>query len=128
MTRQSLPTISIITADSLQDFKSTSNVVVVGYFMPDDNVSHEAFTSVAEAMHEDYVFGVTNDDVLAKTEQINVPGIALYKNFDEGKNIFELTHDSQAISTFIKAAGTPSVVEFHPELYFSYVNVGLDKL
>lgn len=127
MTRQSLPTISIVTADSLQDLKSTSNVVVVGYFAPDDNTSHEAFTSVAEAMHEDYVFGVINDDALAKKEQINVPGIALYKNFDEGKNAFELTHDSQAISAFIKAAGTPLVAEFHPELHFSYIDVGLEN-
>jgi protein disulfide-isomerase A1 len=127
VTRQSLPTISTVTADSLQGLKSTSNVVVVGYFAPDDNISHEAFTSVAEAMHEDYVFGVANDDALAKKEQINVPGIALYKDFDEGKNAFELTHDSQAISTFIKAAGTPSVVEFHPELHFSYIDVGLEN-
>jgi protein disulfide-isomerase A1 len=127
VTRQSLPAISRVTADSLQHLKSTSNVVVVGYFAPDDNISHEAFTSVAEAMHEDYVFGVTNDDALAKKEQINVPGIALYKNFDEGKNAFELTHNSQAISTFIKAAGTPLVVEFHPELHFSYIDVGLEN-
>jgi protein disulfide-isomerase A1 len=127
VTRQFLPTISRVTADSLQHLKSASNVVVVGYFAPDDNISHEAFTSVAEAMHEDYVFGVTNDDALAKKEQINVPGIALYKDFDEGKNAFELTHDSQAISTFIKAAGTPSVVEFHPELHFSYIDVGLEN-
>lgn len=82
--------------------------MVVGYFAPADNISHEAFTSVAEAMHEDYVFGVINDDALAKKEQINAPGIALYKNFDEGKNAFELTNDSQAISAFVKAAGTPS--------------------
>ncbi len=78
-------------------------------------------------MHDDYVFGITHDDTLAKTEQINVPGIALYKNFDEGKSVSGLTHDSQAISTFVKTEGTPSVVEFHPELYFSYVDVGLGE-
>jgi protein disulfide-isomerase A1 len=127
VTRQSLPTISTVTADSLQGLKSTSNVVVVGYFAPDDNISHEAFTSVAEAMHEDYVFGITHDGALAKKEQINAPGIVLYKNFDEGKNAFELTHDSQAISTFIKAAGTPLVAEFHPELHFGYIDVGLES-
>jgi protein disulfide-isomerase A1 len=123
--RQSLPTISIVTADLLQDFKSISNVVVVGYFAPDDCISYEAFKSVAEAMQEDYLFGVTNDDTLAKAEQINVPSIALYKNFDEGKNVFELTHDSQAITTFVKAASTPLVVEFLPELHASYVTVSL---
>jgi protein disulfide-isomerase A1 len=126
--RQSLPTISIVTADSLQDFKSASNIVVVGYFAPDDDVSYEAFKSVAEVMHEDFLFGVISDDTLAKAEQINVPGIVLYKNFDEGKNAFKgVTHNSQAITTFVKAAGTRLVVEFLPELHASYVAVGLDK-
>ena len=83
--------------------------------------------SAAEALREDYVFGITNDDALAKSERINVPCIALYKSFGDGRNIFGQTHDSQAISAFVKAEGTPLVVEFHPELYFSYVNVSLDK-
>ena len=127
MARQSLPTISVITADSLQDLKKTSNVIIVGYFAHDDKVSDEAFTPVAEALHEDYIFGITNDDALAKSERINVPGIVLYKSFGDGKNVFGRTHDSPAISAFVKAEGTPSVVEFHPETYSSYVRVCLEK-
>ena len=126
MKRQSLPTISVVTADSLQDFKGTSNVVVIGYFAPNDCISHETFKSVAEAMQVDYLFGIVNDNKLAKAEQINVPSIALYKDFDEGKNVFELTHDSQAITAFVKAASTPLVVEFLPELHASYVTVSLN--
>ena len=128
MVRQSLPTISAITADSLQGLKNTSNVIVVGYFAHDDKISYVAFMSAAEALREDYVFGITNDDALAKSERIDVPGIAIFKSFGDRKNIFERTHDSQAISAFVKAEGTPFVVEFHSELYFSYVDVGLDKL
>jgi protein disulfide-isomerase A1 len=127
MARQSLPTISAITADSLQGLKKTSNVIVVGYFAHDDKFSYEAFTSVAEALHEDYVFGITNDDALAKSERINIPSIALYKSFGSGKNVFGGTHDSQAISAFVKVESTCLVVEFHPELYFSYVDVGLEN-
>ena len=118
---------SVVTADSLHDFKSAANVVVVGYLAPDDDISQEAFKSVAQAMHEQYLFGVSDDDTLAKAEHINVPGIILYKNFDEGKNVFELTHDNQAIATFVKTAGTPLVVEFLPEIHASYMKVGLDK-
>jgi protein disulfide-isomerase A1 len=93
--RQSLPTISIVTVDSLQDFKCTSNIVVVGYFAPNDNVLYETFKSVVEAIYEDFLFSVISDNTLAEAEQINVLGIVLYKNFDEGKNAFKgVTYNS----------------------------------
>ena len=105
---------------------------VVGFFASDDHVSREAFTSVAEAMHEDYVLGITADDNLAKREGISVPGIAVYKSFDgeEEKNILKLlpcdsSQATRSISTFIKAAGTPLVAEFHPEVHRNYVDVSL---
>ena len=102
-------------------YKRASNVVVVGYFALDDDVSNEAFQSVAETLHKNYLFSVTND------EQINVLGIVLYKNFGKGKISFELTHDSQAITAFVKAAGKPLAVEFLPKLHGDYVAVGLYK-
>jgi hypothetical protein len=74
-------------------------------------------------MHEDYVLGVINDDAMAKTEQINVPCIVSYKNFDERKLTLELTYDRESIFNFIKAASTPSVVEFHSQLHFSYESI-----
>ncbi|KIX98210.1 uncharacterized protein Z520_06290 [Fonsecaea multimorphosa CBS 102226] len=126
LTRQTLPAISEVTADSLQELKSKSDVVVVGFFAPGDKDSREAFTSVAEALHEDYLFGITGDEDLARREQIAVPGIVLYKNFDEKKNILEMpSYDSRAISAFVKAASTPLVADFHPELHVNFVNTGL---
>lgn len=123
--RQLLPTMSVITADSLQDFKGATSVVVVGCLAPDDDISREAFKSVAQAMHEQYVFGLSDDDTLAKAEHINIPSVILYKDFDEGKNVFELTHDSQAIASFVKAHATPLVVDFLPEVHASYMKAGL---
>jgi protein disulfide-isomerase A1 len=115
--------ISTITADSLEDFKNANDVVVVGYFAPDDKASHKAFTSLANSMRDDYPFGVVEDDALAKAEKINIPGVAVYKIFDEGKNFFELTPDIHTMSTFLKNAGRPLVVEFLPELHDNYINV-----
>jgi protein disulfide-isomerase A1 len=100
--------------------------VLVGFFASGDSVSHATFTSVAEAMREDFVFGITNNEILAEREQINLPAMALYKAFDDEKNIFGLTHGVQAISTSIMAAGTPFVPDFHPELHQLYVDVSLD--
>ena len=114
--------ISPITADSLEDFKNASDVVVVGYFAPDDKASHEAFTSLAYSMRDDHLFGVA-DDAVAKAEKINIPSVAVYKDFDEGKNVFELTPDVPAMIALLKDAGRPLVVEFLPELHDDYINV-----
>ena len=73
------------------------------------------------------MFGITNDIALAKQEQTNVPSIVLYKDFDERRNTFEMTHDSQAISAFVKAAATPLVMEFFPELHYNYIDVRPDR-
>jgi protein disulfide-isomerase A1 len=115
--------ISTITADSLEDFKSASDVVVVGYFAPDDKASHQGFTSLADSMRDDHLFGVVADDALAKAEKINIPGVAVYKAFDEGRNVFELTPDIHAMSALLKDASRPLVVEFLPELHDDYINV-----
>jgi protein disulfide-isomerase A1 len=61
--------ISTITADSLEDFKNASDVVVIGYFAPDDKTSHKAFTSLADSMRDDHLFGVVVDGTLAKAEK-----------------------------------------------------------
>ena len=114
--------ISTITADSLEDFKNASDVVVVGYFAPDDKPSHEAFTSLAASMRDDHPFGVAGDAV-AKAQRINIPSVAVYKDFDEGKNVFDLTPDVPAMSALLKNAGRPLVVEFLPELHDDYINV-----
>lgn len=115
--------ISTIIAESLEDFKNASDVVVVGYLAPDDEASHKVFTSLADSMRDDHLFGVVADDALAKAENINIPGVAVYKAFDEGRNVFELTPDIHAMSASLKNASRPLVVEFLPELHDDYINV-----
>ena len=114
--------ISTITVGSLEDFKNASDVVVVGYFAPDDKASQEAFTLLAESMRDDCLFGVA-DDAVAKAEKINIPSVVVYKAFDEGKNVFELTPDVPDMSARVKRAGRPLVVEFLPELHDDCLNV-----
>ena len=124
LTRESLPTISKVKADYLDGFRAASSVVVVGYHESESTVAQETFRSAAEAIGNDILFGISNDGELAKSEGIKCPGIALYKAFDEGKNILEGTHDVATVTAFIKCHSKPLIAEFYPETHATYLSVG----
>ena len=123
MNRQLLPPISQVTTETLADLRSQHSVVVVAYITSEDKVSHEAFLSVANAMHSNYVFGISNDASLAQQEVVNVPRIAVYKDFDEQMDFLPLPADSQDISAFIKDTSSRLVADFYPETHQKYVDV-----
>lgn len=123
MTKQSMPAVTLLDSKTLDDFKTADKVVVVGYFAADDKTSNKTFDAVAEAMREDFVFGATSDPALAKAEGIKVPGVVLYKSFDEGKNIFDGTFSDEAITKFAKVNSVPLVGEVGPETYSTYMAV-----
>ena len=126
LTRESLPPVSNVKADNLDNFKAASPVVVAGYFEPVDSTSHATFRSTVDAIEKDILFGISNDGELARSEGIEWPGIALYKAFDEGKSILEGNHDAAAVTTFINGHSKPLIAEFHPETHANYLSVGFD--
>jgi protein disulfide-isomerase A1 len=126
MTKQSLPAISTLTADTLEEFKTADKVVLVAYFAADDKASNATFNALADSLRDEYLFGATNDPALAKAEDVKQPSVALYKNFDEGKNVFDEKFDVDAISQFAKTASTPLVGEIGPETYANYMAVSFE--
>ena len=123
MTKQSLPAVSILTKETLEEFKTADKVVLIAYFDSGDKTSNTTFTEVAEGLRDDYLFGATNDPVLAKAEGVKQPSIVLYKTFDEGKNTFDEKFDKDTITKFAKTAAVPLVGEVGPETYSSYMAV-----
>ena len=123
MTKQSLPAVSILTSETLEEFKTADKVVLVAYYAADDTKSNTTFSAVAEKLRDDYLFGAINDVALAKTEGVKQPAIVLYKTFDEGKNTFEEKYDEETITSFIKSAAIPLVGEVGPETYADYMAV-----
>ena len=126
MTKQSLPAVSTLTTETLEEFKTADKVVLVAYFAADDNASNTTFSTAADAMRDDYIFGATNDAALAQAEGVKQPSIVLYKDFDEGKNVFEQKFEVDAITQFAQTASTPLVGEVGPETYAGYMAVSLD--
>jgi len=125
MTKQSLPAVSTITKETVEDFKTADKVVLVGYFAADDKSSNTTFTSVAEKLRDSYLFGASNDADLAKAEGATFPSVVLYKSFDEGKSIFAEALTAESIEQFAKTASIPLIGEVGPETYAGYMATGI---
>lgn len=137
MTKQSLPAVSVLTSETLEEFKTADKVVLVAYFGKDDKTSNSTFSEVAEGLRDDYLFGATSDADLAKAEGVKQPSIVLYKSFDEGKNTFEDKFDKEVVDKWVKTSAIPLIGEVGPETYAGYMAVrylamlpirGADKL
>ena len=126
MTKQALPAVSVLSSETLEEFKTADKVVLVAFFEADDKSSNATFSEVAESMRDDYLFGATNDAALAEAERVTRPSIVLYKTFDEGKNTFEDKFDKESISTFTKTSAIPLVGEVGPETYAGYMAVSVN--
>lgn len=124
--KQSLPTISSLNKDTLENFKKNRSdrvVVVVAYIAQDDKTSTKVFQTVVDKYrnyyYTNYVFGSIADAAVAETENIKVPAVFLYKAFDEGNNIMKdnKLFDADAIEEFIKTAGTPLIGEINEQFF-----------
>jgi protein disulfide-isomerase A1 len=125
MIKQSLPAVSILSKDTLEDFKTSDKVVIVAYIAADDKSSNETFTALAEKFRDTYLFGGVNDAALAEAEEVKFPEIVLYKQFDEGKAVYPGdAFDAEEIQSFIKTAATPLIGEVGPETYSDYMSSG----
>lgn len=125
MVKQSMPAVSLLTKDTLEEFKTADKVVLVAYIAADDKASNETFTAVAEELRDTYLFGGVNDAAIAEAEGVKAPAIVLYKSFDEGKNVFSEKFDAEAIKEFAQTAATPLIGEVGPETYSGYMASGI---
>lgn len=125
MTKQSLPAVSPVTADNIEEFKTLDNIVIVGYLPSDDKKGNEAFNSLAESERDNFLFGSSDDAAVAKAEEVEQPSIVLYKDFDEKKAVYTGALDSESILAWVKVASTPLVGEVGPETYAGYIKAGI---
>ncbi|KAL9107039.1 MAG: hypothetical protein Q9227_007985 [Pyrenula ochraceoflavens] len=125
MTKQALPAVSTVTPDSIESFKTEDKIVLIAYIASDDKKSNETISTLAEDLRDDYLFGATSDAELAKKDGVSQPALVLYKDFDEGKVVFDGKFDKEAITTFAKTASVPLVGEVGPDTYSGYMSAGL---
>lgn len=61
MIKQSLPAVSTVTEENLEEIKTMDKIVVIGYFAEDDKTSNKAFSTFAEAQRDNYLFAAASD-------------------------------------------------------------------
>jgi protein disulfide-isomerase A1 len=125
MVKQSLPAVSLLTKDTLEEFKTADKVVLVAYIDASDKASNETFTKVADKLRDTYLCGGVNDAAIAEAEGVVAPAIVLYKAFDEGKATFTEKFEAEAIESFAKKAATPLIGEVGPDTYSGYMSAGI---
>jgi protein disulfide-isomerase A1 len=123
MIKQSMPAVSSVTEDNLEEFKSLDKIVIVGYVASDDKAATESFTSFAESQRDNFLFASSNDAAFAKAEGVKQPSIVLYKDFDEKKAVYDGKLENDDILNWVKTASTPLVGELGPETYSKYMAV-----
>lgn len=125
MVKQSLPIVSDLNKDTLEEFKTIDEVVIIAYTDDSDSASNDIFGEVANSLSDTYVFGSVKEATVTAAEGITTPAILLYKAFDEGITTFTGRFEEEAIKAFTKAASTPLFGEIGPETYASYLSAGL---
>lgn len=102
------------TADDVNDFKDSADVVVVGYFESINSVDSKAFLEVAASI-DDIPFGVISDKNTAEAVELTKEGLVLYKKFDEGKANYNENVTVENIKAFIQVNRLALVSEFSQE-------------
>lgn len=125
MVKQSLPAVSVLTKDTLEDFKTSDKVVVVAYFNADDKTSNATFAQVAEKHRDDYLFGAVSDPAVLEAAKVTAPGVVVYRKFDEPETVYDGAFEAEAITSFVKTTAIPLIGEVGPETYAGYMSAGI---
>jgi len=125
MIKQSLPSVSILTKDNIEEFKTADKVVLIAYFNADDKKSNETFATVADSLRDSYLFGATSDPALAEAAGVTAPGLVVYRAFDEPVGVYDGPFEVETITSFAKTAAVPLIGEVGPETYAGYMSAGI---
>jgi hypothetical protein len=107
--KEALPELTTVTLDNVEIFKSIDDVVILAYVSPEDDFLQEIVTEVANEKHKEYVFGLTTDERVAKSQNLSVPSLAAYKRRDGDHMLIAGQYDKETLLTFLRVS-IPTVI------------------
>lgn len=122
-----MPVISNISEGSLADFKKKNDAVVVGYIAVEDEESREQFQSLAEAVHPEFIFGVSRSLELAKSEGVDVPGVAVYRTSDAEMATITLSNNTDQLVAALRKAGRPLIIDLSFNTHNDFLDVSQEQ-
>lgn len=104
--------LEIENVEGAETFIKSQPVVIIGFFKDRQSDEAKTFLSVANAV-DDFPFAITsNEDVYAKYE-VKSGAIVLFKEFDEGKSVYDGESTEEAIKKFVTVQSMPLIVDFN---------------
>jgi len=119
--KQVLPAVSELdSVNAVNEYSDDERVVIVGFFDNANSADYVKFKETAEVLRESFLFGAVLGHANVNKEFVDsTPGVVLFKQFDEGKNV--LTADSFAtLEQFIQKYSVPLIDEVGPQNYKTY--------
>lgn len=100
---------SIETAEA---FMKDNQVAVIGFFDDRDSAEAKVFLATANSV-DDYPFGIASKAEVYKKYEATSGKVVLFKQFDDGKAVFEGKFEEAALKKFVTAQAMQLVVDFN---------------
>ncbi|KAI9298779.1 protein disulfide isomerase [Neoconidiobolus thromboides FSU 785] len=121
MKKQALPAVSELKADEFEKFSTSDRVVLIG-FVEEGSKERKVLDELAKKHRNDFLFGAVSDKKVAKKEGASKNGFVLYKQFDEGKNVYDGKVNEEDLLEFIKTNSIPLIDEIGPSNFATYMD------
>ena len=127
MVKQSLPAVTQVNAENLDEFKTADRIVAVAYLPSATDAPAPEFSRAAEKHREDYLFGLSVDAETAEAAGVTPPAIVLYRAFDEAETPYPYpagSVSSEDLSEWIQSLSIPLMDEVNADNYMTYAQSG----
>lgn len=114
VSRMSRTAFTELDSDNAEAFKTTDEVVFVGYIKPEDDISKEAFAAVAEEYREEFTFGLVSDDALINSQDLEPPGVVCHVVQDGETRSLSSFSEPKALQDFVLEASRRAIGELLP--------------
>ncbi|XP_039283807.1 protein disulfide-isomerase isoform X2 [Nilaparvata lugens] len=105
----------LASVEELKEFQEANSICVVGYFKDPQSEKAKLFTDVADTI-DHHPFAIISIDQAFKDQGIEEDSkIVLFKQFDEGKAIFDGELDEANLKKFVIAESLPLIVDFNQD-------------
>ncbi|PMD60594.1 uncharacterized protein K444DRAFT_527855 [Hyaloscypha bicolor E] len=120
MIRDSLPLVLEVTTDNIEEVLLMGTSTLIAYIDEDDQKSRSVFTSFAEAHQNEFIYGITSNLTLAKSNVQKAPFVIVYSPLDQVNPIFKDTFSLDKLEAFANKYSTPLIGTFSLETYYAY--------
>jgi hypothetical protein len=130
MIKQTLPLISDLNLENIEELKDLDTPLLIAYFDSQDTAPRAAFIQTAESpLHDIFLFGWATDKSLFNTEDIKTPFIVLWNPIDEIPATYEGEFDTESIMKFAQETiASPLLPHFGMQKFAEYAQVLLSPL